>query len=187
MKKKNTSSVGQSVAGSSVSGSRSSVSSAVGLLSGLCFRSSASSVSVAGPSSPPCPPSLGSWARSLRMAGSFMRSLHRRHRSLSQNQILEFIRQRVPRQWQFVEVVGQWVWVHVSDSLLELERVLLFELGFHYSSRRRAFQHPCAQPRFEVTSLCAVLLQSPLSGPRRNARAFQAVDQLRGHGNVRLQ
>ena len=80
------------------------------------------------------------------MAGSFKRSLHRRHRSLSQNQVLEFIRQRVPRQWQFVEVVGQWVWVHVSDSLLGLERALLFELGFHYSARRRAFQHPCGVP-----------------------------------------
>ncbi len=56
---------------------------------------------------------------------------------------MEFVRVRIPRQWQFVEVVGQWVWVHVSDSLLELERALLFELGFHYSPRRRAFQHPC--------------------------------------------
>ena len=60
--------------------------------------------------------------------------------------MLAGIRARVCRQWGFTEVVGQWVWVHVSDTLTSLERAWLFELGFHYSARRRAFQHPCGVP-----------------------------------------
>jgi hypothetical protein len=84
-----------------------------------------------------------SWAWSVRLAGQFRRSLHRRHRSLSREQVLEFIQQRIPRQWAAVEVVGQWVWVRSSRSLLSLEQALLFEVGFHFSPRRGAWQHPC--------------------------------------------
>jgi uncharacterized membrane protein YeiB len=80
------------------------------------------------------------------LAGTFKRSLHQQHRSLSQVKVLEFIRDRIPRQWGYTEVVGQWVWVHLSRSLLQLERAWLFELGFHFSPRRRAFQHPCGVP-----------------------------------------
>ena len=81
---------------------------------------------------------------SLRFSpGQFNRSLHRQCRSLALPQVLGFVRRRVGRQWGFAEVVGQWVWVHASDTLTELERSMLFELGFHWSARRRAWQHPC--------------------------------------------
>ena len=143
MNKKNTSPVRQCPARSSVSGAGSSPSS-VGRFSSapssvLCPPSSSGSGS-SGPSS------LSAWARSVRLAGSFSRAHHLRHRSLSQQQVLAFIQQRIPRQWAAVEVIGEWVWVHVSRSLLELERSQLCELGFHFSPRRRAWQHPCGVP-----------------------------------------
>ena len=118
--KKNSSAVRQSVAGSSASVAR----------------------SVAAPSAP-VSQSPAEWVRSVRLAGSFSRALHLRHRSLSREQVLLFLQLRIPRQWPAVECVGQWVWLHVSRSLLELERAQLFELGFHYSPRRAARQHPC--------------------------------------------
>src|SRR5687767_4916410 len=89
-------------------------------------------------------PSVGqSGAQSVRLPGQFSRSVHQQHRSLSLAQVLAAIRGRVCRQWGFTEVVGQWVWVHASDTLTSLERAWLFELGFHWSPRRRAYQHPC--------------------------------------------
>ena len=85
-------------------------------------------------------------ALSVKLAGKFSRSLHQRHRSLSLHQVLGVLRCRFRRQWGYTEVVGQWVWVHRSPELQWLERALLFELGFHYSPRRRAYQHPCGVP-----------------------------------------
>ena len=127
MKKKNTA-VRQSLSGSSTSVARSS------------------QPSVLRPPSSAGRSSVSSWLQAVRLPGHFSRALHQRHRSLSRERLLLFIQQRIPRQWAAVECVGQWVWVHVSRSLLELERAQLFELGFHYSPRRRAWQHPCGVP-----------------------------------------
>jgi hypothetical protein len=83
---------------------------------------------------------------SIRLTdGYFNRSLHRQRRSLSMQQVLDAIRRRVIRQWGLTEVVGQWVWVHRTDTLDSMERSHLFELGFHWSPRRQAWQHPCGQ------------------------------------------
>src|SRR5687768_8719012 len=97
-------------------------------------QSQSQSVAVGSPSS---------WASSVRLPGHFSRSVHQQHRSLPLAQVLAAIRARVCRQWGFTEVVGQWVWVHSSDTLTSLERAWLFELGFHWSQRRRAYQHLC--------------------------------------------
>ena len=85
-------------------------------------------------------------ALSVKLAGTFSRTLHHQHRSLPLEQVLGVLRCRFRRQWGYTEVVGQWVWVHRSPELQYLEQAWLFELGFHYSPRRRAWQHPCGVP-----------------------------------------
>ena len=75
--------------------------------------------------------------------GEFRGALHQQHRSLPLAQVLAILQRHIVRQWWFAEVVGAWVWVHVSDTLTQLERSQLFELGFHWSARRQAWQHPC--------------------------------------------
>lgn len=72
----------------------------------------------------------------------FSRSLHLRNRTLEQCHVLGFIRRRIYRQWGLTEVVGSWVWVHRTCTVTEQERSFLFELGFHWSARREAWQHP---------------------------------------------
>src|SRR5690242_13112854 len=93
-------------------------------------RSSASVARSSAVSSRPSSPE-GAWAQSVRLPGHFSQAVHQQHRSLSLAQVLAGVRGRVCRQWGFTEVVGQWVWVHVSDTLTSLERAWLFELGFH--------------------------------------------------------
>ena len=128
MKKKNTSTVGQSQSRSVTVGSR------LGHLA-LALAPSAQPVG-----------SRALQALSVKLAGTFSRTLHHQHRSLPLEQVLGVLRCRFRRQWGYTEVVGQWVWVHVSPELQYLERAWLFELGFHYSPRRRAWQHPCGVP-----------------------------------------
>src|SRR5688572_28645505 len=75
--------------------------------------------------------------------GEFSRPLHQQHRSMEQARVLALVKRRISRQWPLTEVVGQWVWVHTPERITEVEESMLFELGFHYSPRRLAWQHPC--------------------------------------------
>ena len=75
--------------------------------------------------------------------GEFRGSLHQQHRSMEQGRVLAFVKRRIQRQWGLTKVVGSWVWVIATDTLTELERSMLFELGFHWNGRRRVWQHPC--------------------------------------------
>src|ERR1700704_3680198 len=44
------------------------------------------------------------------------------------------------------EVVGRWVWLEFSVAPEKPVRGKLKELGFHWNSERRCWQHPCGSP-----------------------------------------
>ena len=57
--------------------------------------------------------------------------------------VLEQLKKAMPEVWEKAQVVGQWVWVAFDARPLPKVRFKLKELGFHWSKRRRCWQHPC--------------------------------------------
>jgi len=65
------------------------------------------------------------------------------NRRLSTETILNYLRTRLPRQYEVAEVVGKWVWLDVSPARKPGLASVLWALGFHWNQRRGVWQHPC--------------------------------------------
>jgi hypothetical protein len=86
------------------------------------------------------------------------------NRRLSTETVLNYLRTRLPRQYEVVEVVGKWVWLDVSPARKPGLASVLWALGFHWNQRRGVWQHPCgsfnpfgihpADPRAKYRSYC---------------------------------
>ena len=70
-------------------------------------------------------------------------SKHQANRDLSTETVLNYLRTRLPRQYEVAEVVGKWVWLDVSPARKPGLASLLWALGFHWNQRRGVWQHPC--------------------------------------------
>ena len=68
---------------------------------------------------------------------------HCTNRRLSTETVLNYLRTRLPRQYEVAEVVGKWVWLDVSPTRKPNLAALLWALGFHWNQRRGVWQHPC--------------------------------------------
>jgi len=68
---------------------------------------------------------------------------HCTNRRLSTEAVLNYLRTRLPRQYEVAEVVGKWVWLDVSPARKPGLASLLWALGFHWNQRRGVWQHPC--------------------------------------------
>jgi hypothetical protein len=68
---------------------------------------------------------------------------HCTNRRLSTDSVLNYLRTRLPRQYEVAEVVGKWVWLDVSPARKPGLASLLWALGFHWNQRRGVWQHPC--------------------------------------------
>ncbi len=68
---------------------------------------------------------------------------HCENRRLSTETVLNYLRSRLPRQYELAEVVGKWVWLDVSPARKPGLASVLWALGFHWNQRRGVWQHPC--------------------------------------------
>jgi hypothetical protein len=68
---------------------------------------------------------------------------HCDNRRLSTETVLNYLRTRLPRQYEVAEVVGKWVWLDVSPARKPGLASLLWALGFHWNQRHGVWQHPC--------------------------------------------
>jgi hypothetical protein len=68
---------------------------------------------------------------------------HCENRRLSTEAILNYLRTRLPGQYEIAEVVGKWVWLDVSPARKPGLASVLWALGFHWNQRRGVWQHPC--------------------------------------------
>jgi len=62
---------------------------------------------------------------------------------MSTEQLLAVLKREAPRFFQLSMVVGTWVWVAFGERQPKRVTALLSQLGFHWSKRRMAWQHPC--------------------------------------------
>jgi hypothetical protein len=70
---------------------------------------------------------------------------HYANRALSTEAVLNYLRQRLPNQYELAEVVGKWVWLDVSPTGKPALAKMLWALGFHWNQRRGVWQHPCGK------------------------------------------
>ena len=66
---------------------------------------------------------------------------HCTNRNLSTNTILNYLRKRLPKQYELAEVVGRWIWLE-SPAKGGIAAILWL-VGFHWNQRRGVWQHPC--------------------------------------------
>ena|ERR1043166_386538 len=66
-----------------------------------------------------------------------------RNRQLPTDRVLELLKRWMPRQFELAEVVGKWVWIQFPEPPAETIRADLSQFGFHWNSKRQAWQHPC--------------------------------------------
>ena len=68
---------------------------------------------------------------------------HCENRRLSTETILNYLRKRLPKQYEVAEVVGKWIWL---DSPAKGGiAATLWLTGFHLNRRRGVWQHPCGE------------------------------------------
>jgi hypothetical protein len=72
-------------------------------------------------------------------------SKHQMNRGLSTEAVLNYLRVKLPQQYELAEVVGKWVWLDVSPARQPMLAKLLWSLGFHWNHRRCVWQHPCGK------------------------------------------
>jgi hypothetical protein len=95
-------------------------------------------------------------------------SKHIHNRSLSTETVLNYLRTKLPRQYELAEVVGKWIWLDVAPTKSNLCG-LLWALGFHWNNRRGVWQHPCG--KFNP-------IGSHPTDPRSKYRSFYPADVL---------
>jgi hypothetical protein len=68
---------------------------------------------------------------------------HAENRSLPTETVLNYLRARMPKQFEMAEVVGKWIWL---DSPAKGGiAATLWLIGFHWNKRRSVWQHPCGK------------------------------------------
>jgi hypothetical protein len=65
------------------------------------------------------------------------------NRQLPTAQVLDLLKSTMPRQFELAEVVGKWIWIAFAEAPAEKIRAELSQLGFHWNTKRQAWQHPC--------------------------------------------
>jgi hypothetical protein len=66
---------------------------------------------------------------------------HCENRKLPTESILDYLRRRLPKQYELAEVVGNWIWLE-SPAKGGIAATL-WHVGFHWNKRRGVWQHPC--------------------------------------------
>ena len=101
--------------------------------------------------------------------------------------LLGRLKAEMPELWGQAEVVGQWVWMEFATPPLRQVRSKLKDLGFHWNSERRCWQHPCGLSRgrssrdprgvYPVTPASAMELNEAASSIRQpvHAREYKIV------------
>jgi hypothetical protein len=87
------------------------------------------------------------------------------NRELPTDQVLDLLERRLRRAYELAEVVGRWVWVAFSEPQDQQTTAELSQLGFHWNSRRKVWQHPCG-----------VFKGEPVD-PRSKYQSFHPADQ----------
>ncbi|HTD67750.1 MAG TPA: hypothetical protein VK846_14590 [Candidatus Limnocylindria bacterium] len=88
------------------------------------------------------------------------------NRELPTDQVLDLLQRRLRRAFELAEVVGQWVWVAFDAPQDQQMTAELSQLGFHWNSRRKVWQHPCGVFKGEPTD------------PRAKYQSFHPADQV---------
>jgi len=88
------------------------------------------------------------------------------NRELPTEQVVDLLRRRLRRAYELAEVVGQWVWVSFDAPQDQQITAELSQLGFHWNSRRKVWQHPCG-----------VFKGEPVD-PRSKYQSFHPADQV---------
>jgi hypothetical protein len=94
---------------------------------------------------------------------------HCENRRLNTEAVLNYLRTRLPRQYELAEVVGKWIWLDVSPTRKPGLAKMLWALGFHWNQRRGVWQHPCG--RFAPVA-------SHPADPRNKYRSYFPADVL---------
>ena len=94
---------------------------------------------------------------------------HCENRRLNTEMVLNYLRTKLPQQYELAEVVGKWVWLDVSPARKPGLAKMLWALGFHWNNRRHVWQHPCGS--FDP-------LGSHPTDPRAKYRCFFPADVL---------
>ena len=68
---------------------------------------------------------------------------HNANRELPTQRVLEFLKSKLPQQYELAEIVGQWVWLDFPKASHRAAANTLWRLGFHWNQRRCVWQHPC--------------------------------------------
>jgi hypothetical protein len=88
------------------------------------------------------------------------------NRQLPTEQVLDLLQRRLVRAYELAEVVGKWVWVAFSEPQDQQTTAELSQLGFHWNSRRKVWQHPCGVFKGEPTD------------PRTKYQSFHPADRV---------
>ena len=89
------------------------------------------------------------------------------NRALNTERLLALLRRETPSFFELAEVVGKWVWIQFEGKQPVTITSALSELGFHWNTKRQAWQHPCGLFRD----------QSVRFDPRRKYGSYFAADQ----------
>jgi hypothetical protein len=76
-------------------------------------------------------------------AGQDSQAEHDANRRLPTQKVLDFLRSKLPQQYELAEIVGSWVWIEFSPDRPQVIANALWSLGFHWNKRRQVWQHPC--------------------------------------------
>ena len=69
----------------------------------------------------------------------------REYREFPTDRVLDLLRAEEPRFFEIAEVVGKWVWIQFPEKQTRDVTAALSQFGFHWNSKRQAWQHPCGQ------------------------------------------
>jgi len=87
------------------------------------------------------PSSVSKTTNSQQKQQDFIR--HCDNRKLPTETILDYLRAKLPKQYELAEVVGKWIWL---DSPAKGGiAATLWLTGFHWNKRRGVWQHPCGE------------------------------------------
>lgn len=70
-------------------------------------------------------------------------ALRIKNRELPTEKLVALLQREAPEFLSIAEIVGKWVWIHFSEIQPVEVTARLLQLGFHWSRRREAWQHPC--------------------------------------------
>src|ERR1700761_7951748 len=68
---------------------------------------------------------------------------HEANRELNTQTVLDFLKSKLPQQYELAEIVGTWIWLDFPKASDRAAANTLYRLGFHWNQRRCVWQHPC--------------------------------------------